>query len=107
MVKEAPTGLGYQPLPSECGQSLELPALKKEAEWLKDCPAWSLQAALNDLDKAYKAFFKGHAHYPDWRKKHKNNSFRHNAQALIITKLNGNWAEASIPKMGYKKNGKT
>lgn len=107
LVKEAPEGLGYQPLPSKYGQDLELPALKKEAEWLKDCPAWSLQAALDDLDKAYKAFFKGHAHYPDWRKKHKNNSFRYNGQNLKITKLNKNWAEASIPKMSYKKGGKT
>lgn len=107
LVKEAPKGPGFQPLPSEYSQSSELPALKKEAEWLKDCPAWSLQAALNDLDRAYKAFFKGHAHYPDWRKKHRNNSFRYNAQSLRITKLNKNWAEVSIPKMAYKKNGQT
>ena len=98
-------GKGHKPLPNRKIQDAELVELKKVEPWLADCPHWSLQRAVEDIDKAYKAFFKGHAGYPKWRDKHVHNSFRFEARATKITKLNRNWSEVSIPKLAYEKNG--
>jgi len=98
-------GQGHKPLPNRKIQDAELVELKTVEPWLADCPHWSLQRAIEDVDKAYQAFFKGHARYPKWRKKHLHNSFRFEARATKITKLNGNWSEVSIPKLAYEKKG--
>ncbi|MGX9929900.1 helix-turn-helix domain-containing protein, partial [Virgibacillus salarius] len=37
---------------------------KKEYEWLKEVDSLALANAQLNLDKAYKAFFKGHARFP-------------------------------------------
>ena len=47
----------------------QLPDLKKECEWLKDINAQSLQQAVNNLEKAYTAFFKGQNNFPRYKSK--------------------------------------
>lgn len=42
--------------------------LRAETPWLEDCPAQSLESAINNLDSAYKKFFKG-AGFPSFKKK--------------------------------------
>jgi putative transposase len=44
--------LGY------CATSLELTALKRDAEWLQEVDKFALQNSLKDLDKAFANFFK-------------------------------------------------
>ena len=49
---------------------------KEEYKWLKEANSQSLQQALMDLDKAFKAFFKGISKYPNYKKKTNKQSFR-------------------------------
>ena len=49
---------------------------KEEYNWLKEANSQSLQQALMDLDKAFKAFFKGISKYPNYKKKTNKQSFR-------------------------------
>ena len=49
---------------------------KEEYKWLKESNSQSLQQTLMDLDKAFKAFFKGISKYPNYKKKTNRQSFR-------------------------------
>lgn len=52
----------------------QLVELKKECEWLKEVNSQSLQSVLQNLDLAYKKFFKG-AGFPKFKSKHNKQSF--------------------------------
>lgn len=52
----------------------QLVDLKKECEWLKEVNSQSLQSVLQNLDLAYKQFFKG-AGFPKFKSKHTKQSF--------------------------------
>lgn len=52
----------------------QLVDLKKECEWLKEVNSQSLQSVLQNLDLAYKKFFKG-AGFPKFKSKHRKQSF--------------------------------
>jgi len=52
--------------------SSELRDLKKEYQWLKECPSDALQQSLKDLDIAYKNFFKQGNGFPKFKSKHKS-----------------------------------
>lgn len=52
----------------------QLVELKKECEWLKEVNSQSLQSVLQNLDLAYKKFFKG-AGFPKFKSKHDKQSF--------------------------------
>ena len=55
----------------------QLPDLKNECEWLREIDSQALQQSVINLDKAFKAFFKGHAKFPNFKKKNgSNQSFR-------------------------------
>jgi putative transposase len=47
----------------------QLPELKKECEWLKEVNSQSLQQAIQNMDIAFKKFFKG-AGFPKFKSKH-------------------------------------
>ena len=49
---------------------------KEEYKWLKEANSQSLQQTLMDLDKAFKAFFKGISKYPNYKRKSNKQSFR-------------------------------
>ena len=51
---------------------------KKEFEWLKEVDALALANAGLNLDKAYKAFFKGHAKFPKFKNKRHKQSYTTN-----------------------------
>lgn len=61
----------------------QLVELKKECEWLKEVNSQSLQAVLQNLDSAYKRFFKG-AGFPKFKSKHSKQSF-HIPQNVKVT----------------------
>jgi len=48
----------------------QLPELKKECEWLKEINSQSLQQSIQNMDIAFKKFFKG-AGFPKFKSKHK------------------------------------
>ena len=49
----------------------QLPDLKKECEWLKEVNSQSLQQSIQNMDIAFKKFFKG-AGFPRFKSKHRN-----------------------------------
>ena len=51
----------------------QLPDLKNECEWLREIDSQALQQSVINLDKAFKAFFKGHAKFPNFKKKNGSN----------------------------------
>lgn len=53
----------------------ELPELKVQFPYLKDINSQSLQAAVQNLDKAYKSFFARTAKHPRFKSKHRKQSF--------------------------------
>ena len=57
-------------------QQNRLPALKAGHPFLRDVPSHCLQAALRDLESAYKAFFKGLADKPTFASRDDGRSFR-------------------------------
>ena len=52
----------------------QLPDLKKECEWLKEVNSQSLQQSIQNMDIAFKKFFKG-AGFPKFKKKSSGGSF--------------------------------
>ncbi len=46
-----------------------LPKLKRDYPWLRDVNSKSLQVAVENLERAYKRFFKGLGRYPQFHKK--------------------------------------
>lgn len=62
---------------------VQLRDLKTDCEWLKDVNAQSLQASLMHLDTAYIKFFKGHANFPNFKKKIGTQSFHCPQYAFI------------------------
>ena len=75
----------------------ELPALKREAEFLKDVPSHRLQQALKDLDRVYQNFFAGRGSYPQPRRKRDGDSF----PDLKQFRLTKGWLHG--PKFGKSK----
>jgi putative transposase len=86
-------------------QSAELPELKRSEglEWLcEDGIAQSTQAALRDLDVAYRRFFAGLSARPRFKRKGADDSFRlAQGRDLKVRKLNRRWAEVRLPKLGW------
>jgi putative transposase len=54
----------------------QLPDLKKELEWLRECPSQPLQQTISNLDTAYTNFFKKRAGFPKFKSKKNKQSVR-------------------------------
>jgi len=61
----------------------QLPELKKECEWLKEVNSQSLQQSIQNMDIAFKKFFKG-AGFPKYKSKHKGKQFFSIPQNVIV-----------------------
>lgn len=81
--------------------SLELTALRKEFDFVREVSQTAQQQALRDLDQAFKNFFAGRASYPSPRKKYINDSFRFTGREITLEKLNKSWARVIFPKIGW------
>jgi putative transposase len=66
--------LGYKYNFSPFDLIKQLPELKKECEWLKEINSQSLQQSIQNMDIAFKKFFKG-AGFPKFKKKSNSGSF--------------------------------
>jgi putative transposase len=61
----------------------QLPDLKKECEWLKDVNSQSLQQSIQNMDIAFKKFFKG-AGFPKFKSKHRGKQSFSIPQNVIV-----------------------
>ena len=52
----------------------QLPALKKEFDYIKECPSQVLQHSLINLDTAYQNFFKGRGQFPKFKNRYSKQS---------------------------------
>ena len=69
---------------------------KNEFEWLKEVDSLALANAQLNLDKAYKAFFKGNAKFPKFKNKHHKQSYTTNVVNGNIKLLDGH---IKLPKL--------
>ncbi|WP_404407289.1 RNA-guided endonuclease TnpB family protein [Jeotgalibacillus malaysiensis] len=69
---------------------------KKEYEWLKEVDSLALANAQLNLDKAYKAFFKGNAKFPKFKQKRHKQSYTTNVVNGNIELLDGH---IKLPKL--------
>jgi len=76
--------------------------LRAEVDWLKACPAHTLQQALKDLDRAYQNWWAGRAEPPTPRKKGVNDSFRFPDPVSIKVERTGRSSgRIKLPKLGW------
>ncbi|SES23594.1 Helix-turn-helix domain-containing protein, partial [Gracilibacillus ureilyticus] len=69
---------------------------KQEYDWLKEVDSLALANAQLNLEKAYKAFFKGVAKFPTFKKKRHKQSYTTNVVNRNIKWLNGH---IQLPKL--------
>lgn len=74
----------------------QLPDLKEEFEFIKECPAQSLQTVLINLDTAYQNFFKGKGQFPKFKNRYSKQSLAF-PQGYTISFENNT---IKLPKLG-------
>lgn len=80
-------------------QMRELTQLRADVDWLRDGSATIQQAALRDLDRAFRNFFAGRAKYPSFKRRtEREGSFV--VRDLTVRRLNRKWGVIAIPKVG-------
>jgi putative transposase len=87
---------------SFASQCREVTTLRAEVDWLKACPAQTLQQALKDLDRAYQNWWAGRARAPTPRKKGLNDSFRFpDPVSIKIDRTGRSSGRIKLPKLGW------
>ncbi|MEU9374827.1 transposase [Streptomyces sp. NPDC048255] len=84
-------------------QCKQLTAARKELDWIGELPAQTGQQILRTLDRAYDNFWNpGHpAGYPARKKRGNRLSIPFPGQWVEVRKLNREWAEVRLPKLGW------
>lgn len=77
---------------------------KKEYEWLKEVDSLALANAQLNLDKAYKAFFKGNAKFPKFKSKRHRQSYTTNVVNGNIELLDGHIKLPKLKKVKIKQH---
>ncbi|MCA0971228.1 transposase [Halobacillus litoralis] len=77
---------------------------KKEYEWLKEVDSLALANAQLNLDKAYKAFFKGNAKFPKFKTKRHKQSYTTNVVNGNIELLDGHIKLPKLKKVKIKQH---
>lgn len=62
----------------------QIPLLKKEFEWLKDCYSQCLQQSVLNLSQAFINFFDGRAKYPSFKSKHGRQSIQYPQNVKVL-----------------------
>lgn len=84
-------------------QSKEVTALRAEQPWIAAVPRSAVEAAVKDVDRAYRAWFSGRAGYPKPRRKFTHDTMRIQAQRFAIKQLNRKWSAMRLPTIGWIK----
>lgn len=79
----------------------DLKFLRREFDWIAAVSQTAELNALRDLDAAFNSFFAGRASFPKPRRKFQNESFRIDARECPVRRLNANWGEVRLPKIGW------
>jgi putative transposase len=83
-------------------QCRELTALRREVDWLRDCPVHALQNALRDVERAYQNWWGGWASVPQFCRKGERDSFRESDPACFDLRRTGRKSGmVRIPKVGW------
>lgn len=83
-------------------QCRELTALRAEVDWLRSCPAQTLQQALKDLDRAYQNWWSGRAAAPTPRKKGVNDNFRFpDPLSIKVERTGSSSGRVKLQKLGW------
>ncbi|MEO1169642.1 MAG: transposase [Pseudomonadota bacterium] len=83
-------------------QGRQLTELRSEVDWIGDCCSRALHGALQDLDRAFSAFYKGGG-FPKFRKAGLNDGFEVKADVAKLRRLNAKWSATRVPKIGWIK----
>lgn len=83
-------------------QGRQITDLRREFPWIAETPVGCLHGALQDLDRAFAAFFRGGA-FPGFRKSGVNDSFEAKAALVRVRPLNRKWSQIQLPKLGWVK----
>lgn len=83
-------------------QGRQLTELRREFPWIAETPANCLHGALQDLDKAFAAFFRGGG-FPAFRKAGVHDSFEVKGADTETRRLNRKWSQLKVPKIGWVK----
>ena len=94
---------GRGPTPGYAEQCRQLTEARAAEPWLAEGSQNVQQQALRDLDQAWRNFFGGTHRRPGWRKQHKHKGFRITDFnfATQIQRLNRNWGQVKVPKVGW------
>ena len=63
----------------------QIPALKIEHEWLKECYSQCLQQSVLNLSQAFQNFFEGRAKYPRFKSKHHRQSVQFPQNVKVVS----------------------
>jgi putative transposase len=63
----------------------QIPVLKAEHEWLKECYSQCLQQSVLNLSQAFQNFFEGRAKYPNFKSKHHRQSIQFPQNVKVIS----------------------
>jgi putative transposase len=63
----------------------QIPALKVEHEWLKECYSQCLQQSVLNLSQAFQNFFEGRAKYPSFKSKHHRQSVQFPQNVKVVS----------------------
>ena len=91
----------------ETGRKQKLPTpakYKKEFEWLKEVDSLALANAQLNLEKAYKAFFKGNAKFPKFKSKRHKQSYTTNVVNGNIMLFDGHIKLPKLKKVKMKQH---
>lgn len=85
---------------SFASQCRELTDLRADHDWIAAVPRMVQEAALNDLDHAFQAFFRGGG-FPRCRRIGENDSARARGPDLRVRRLNAKWGAVRLPVIGW------
>ncbi|HIK30212.1 MAG TPA: IS200/IS605 family element transposase accessory protein TnpB [Oscillatoriales cyanobacterium M4454_W2019_049] len=63
----------------------QIPTLKAEYEWLKECYSQCLQQSVLNLSQGFQNFFEGRAKYPNFKSKHRRQSVQFPQNVKVIS----------------------
>lgn len=79
----------------------DLKLLRREFDWVAAVSQTAELNALKDLNKAFDNFFARRSGFPKPRRKFRDESFRIEARECPVRRLNTNWGEVRLPKIGW------
>jgi len=86
-------------------QARDLTELRKEHDWVRDLPAQAAQAALADVERAYRNFWDpAHpARFPRFERRNGELRFSLPGQARGVRTINRHWGAVKLPKFGWQR----